>query len=63
MKIFLLFAATIIFLLAANPSKTVNDSDKKDSVPASCSKNKCNEKESKGEQDDFYPLQFNLFHT
>jgi hypothetical protein len=62
MKIFLLFAAAVIILFAANPSKAVSDTDKKDNQPACCSKSKCDENEKANEPDDFFPIQFNPFH-
>jgi hypothetical protein len=60
MKIFLLFAAIIVILFAANPTKTTSSSDKKEIEPACCNKNKCSESEK--EMDDFYPSQFNPIH-
>jgi hypothetical protein len=60
MKIFLLFAAMIVILFAANPTKTTSSSDNNEIEPACFNKNKCSESE-KG-MDDFYPLQFNPIH-
>jgi len=62
MKLFILFVAAAIILLAANPSKSPNTSGENDSAPPNCNKNKCIEKENSVEPDDFSLFQFSPFN-
>jgi len=62
MKLFILFVAVAIIMLAANPSKSPNTSGENDNELPNCNKNKCIEKENSVEPDDFSLFQFSPFN-
>jgi hypothetical protein len=62
MKIFFLFAIAVIILLATNPSESTDSSVNSNSEPACCHKNKCSQKETSTEPDDFIPFQLSPVH-
>ena len=62
MKVFFLFVIAVIILLATNPAESTDSSVNSNNEPACCHKNKCGQKETSTEPDDFIPFQLSPFH-
>lgn len=53
MKLFFLFIAAVLILIAANPSEYATTPGEKENLQPCCNQNKCSEKENPVEPDAF----------